>query len=876
MGHPEGSPEKSVPYPAAIRNQPASLQEGLKEVLAYACQQVQVPAGLILWKESDFLYPISHTGLPDEAIPDTGIPAGADDPPEGFLAVLRESLSEWVAWPLQWQGQSVGWLLLGGAEQLPPISVGTADRERYVGLITLLLIAWTEVARREERLRAVEEDSRQRVFAQHVSNLVNSTLDLDEMLQITVREMGQTFQVDHSAVFLLDDDRPFARLVAEYPDHGLLGRKFSVPRMAGYGRELWSGRLVAIPEVPPDLDQDPIRELCTQIGLCSTLLLPLKVDSDVLGAISLNMTSQPRVFTPEETAVVQTVANQVAAAIVRARLFQEKAASEDYFRRVVEQAHDLIWTLDHQGRFIFANQVAEEVTGHRLTDWLGESAGKIVVPEDLPRSQEVFRETLEGRGQTCEIRIYDASDKVRQLEVNTAPLRAGEEIIGVICFSRDITDARETATALLQRTRQAEKRAALLRAIGEVSRQVLALLNPLALLQSAVESLVKNLGYDFACVLLREEDSLVIRASADKSGQARIGSAVPLPQGITGRVARTCQPYLSNDVQQDVYYLLEPEWRHTRSELAVPIRNTTEVCGVLDVQSTTPGAFDEADMLALSSLADQLGIALENAQLLESLHQRMAELELAQDRLSQAEKLSALGELISNAAHELNNPLTSVIGYAQLVQGAVQNPEVLQDLQVIVQAAQRAARIVEDLLTFARQRVPDLQSVDVNMLIQQTVALHFAHLAEEHVSVKFSLAPELPPVRVDPGQLEQVITNLLQNARQALWESPSAGLIKLRTSCSGVGTRPGQWVRIEVEDNGPGIPEETLLRVFDPFFTTREEAGATGMGLSICYGIIVRHGGLIWAESESGGGACFCVELPAWYEETDWDKEAMI
>jgi PAS domain S-box-containing protein len=814
--------------------------------------------------------------MADAAVSDIGIPAETEECPDDLLTVLGELLPEWIAWPLQWQGQLVGWLLLGGAEQSPPTAVGPADRERYVGLITLLLIAWGEVARREERLRAVEEESRQRAFAQHISMLLNSTLDLEEMLQITVREMGQTFQVDHSAVFLLDDERPFARLVAEYPDHGLLGRQFPVPRTAGYGRDLRAGRLVAVSEVPPDLDQEPIQEMCAQIGLCSTLLLPLRVDSDLLGTISLDMTSQPRVFTPEETAVAQTVANQVAAALVRVRLFQEKTASEDYFRRVVEQAHDLIWTLDRQGRFIFANRVAEEITGYRLTDWLGESASKLIVPEDLPRSQEVLQEALEGRGQTCEIRIYDALGKVRQLEINTAPLRAGEEIIGVIGFSRDITDARETETALLQRTRQAEKRAALLRAIGEVSRQMLALLNPLALLQGAVESLVKNLGYDFASVLLREDDNLVIRASAGKSGQGLIGSAVPLSEGITGRVARTCQPYLSNDVQQDAYYLLEPEWSHTRSELAVPIRNTTEVCGVLDVQSTTQSAFDEADMLALSSLADQLGIALENAQLLDSLHQRMAELELAQDRLSQAERLSALGELIANAAHELNNPLTSVIGYAQLVQGAVQDPEVLQDLRVIVQAAQRAARIVEDLLTFARQRVPDLQSVDVNVLLQQTVALHFADLADEQIAVNFLLAPELPSVRGDPGQLEQVLLNLLQNARQALLESPSAGLIELRTSCSEAGMRPGQWVRLEVVDNGPGIPEETLLRVFDPFFTTREEDGATGMGLSICYGIVVRHGGLIWAESEVGGGARFCVELPAWYEETDWDKEAMI
>jgi len=569
--------------PAGISRQPASLQEGLQEVLVHACQQVQVSAGLILWEEAGFLHPVARLGLAEAALPPAPLRAEPGQIPADYLAALGEAMPTWAAWPLHWQEQTIGWLLLGGAGREPAFAVAPEARERYARLVTLLLIAWEEVSRREERLRAAEASSR-----------------------------------------------------------------------------------------------------------------------------------------------------------------------------------------------------------------------------------------------------------------------------------------------------QAEKRAALLRAIGEVSRQVLTLLKPEALLQSAVESLVHNMGYDFANVLLRQGDELVVRASAGKSSATRVGGTFPLTQGITGLVTRTCQPYLSNDVQKDAFYLYSADWSQTRAELTVPIRSATEVCGVLDVQSLACGAFDEADMLALASLADQLGIALENAQLLESLHQRMAELELAQSRLSQAEKLSALGELIANTAHELNNPLTSVIGYAQLVQAAVQDPAVLRDMAVIVQAAQRAAHIVEDLLLFARQRDPDFRAVDVNALLQQTLALHFAHLAAEGITVDLLPAPNLPLVRADPTQLEQVFTNLIQNARESFLAGPAERRVTLRTFCPATGTRPGTWVRIEVADNGPGIPEEALLRVFDPFFTTREDAGATGMGLSICYGIVVRHGGLIWAEGEAEQGARFCVELPAWYEETDWSKEAVI
>lgn len=423
---------------------------------------------------------------------------------------------------------------------------------------------------------------------------------------------------------------------------------------------------------------------------------------------------------------------------------------------------------------------------------------------------------------------------------------------------------RRAEEALLQRTRQAEKQAALLRAIGSVSRQVLALLNPRSLLQGAVDALVENLGYDYAHVLLAEEGYLVVRASAGKSEPVGLEFRLLWGQGITGRVVTTGQPYLCNDVDHDPHYVPIAELVGIRSELALPIRNSTEVCGVLDVQSMVGGAFDEADLLALSTLADQLGMALENAQLLDSLHERMAELERTRARLSQAEKLSALGELIANAAHELNNPLTSVIGYAQLLQSTIQDPAALRDLATIVQAAQRAARIVEDLLIFARQRVPDFQPTDVAGLIRQVVSLQAGALAEVHVGIKLALVPDLPPVRADPGQLELVLVNMIANARQALVESSRRGNIEVRASLAEPGKRPGEWVRIEVIDDGPGISHEDLLRIFDPFFTTRENLGGTGMGLSICYGIIVRHGGIIWAESEPGKGAHFFVELPVW------------
>lgn len=419
----------------------------------------------------------------------------------------------------------------------------------------------------------------------------------------------------------------------------------------------------------------------------------------------------------------------------------------------------------------------------------------------------------------------------------------------------------ERMRLLAEQTRLAEKRSSLLRAIGEVSRQVLSLFNPTTLLQNAAEALVRHLGYDYAHVLLLENDTLVLRASAGRAGRAILGRRLPLGQGITGWVAATQRPYLCNDVLNDAHYLLIEELGDVRSELAVPLRGATSLSGVLDVQSNAPAAFDEADLLALTSLADHLGIALENAELYARLHDRMAELEQARARLFQAERLSALGELIIGMVREVSDPLTAIIGYAQLLQDTVQDPRISQDLEKIVREAHRAAHIIEGLLVFARQREPRFTATDLNDLVQHVTRRFMPELGP--VRVEMELSPNLPPVRADPVQVEQVLEHLLRNAVQAIGEAP--GRLTLHTFSREDPDAPAErWIGLEVSDTGPGIAPEVLPHIFDPFFTTQRGGGGSGLGLAICYGIVARHGGKIWAESEPGRGARFFVELPAW------------
>lgn len=323
---------------------------------------------------------------------------------------------------------------------------------------------------------------------------------------------------------------------------------------------------------------------------------------------------------------------------------------------------------------------------------------------------------------------------------------------------------------------------------------------------------------------------------------------------MIGRVITSGQPEWGVDMVTDTAWpCLESVAQETglTAGFVFPILVDREVVGVFAFCADKSQVPDAALLDALRQIGIQLGRVVER-------QRAAAQLQRQQEALSQHEKLAAMGSLLASVAHELNNPLAVVMMHADLLQEEIGSGPLLEVAEEITQAAERCKRLVRNFLTLARQHAPERVVVALNTLITETIELLAYALRVDNIAVRLSLAEHLPRLWADPHQLQQVVTNLLTNAHQALRGSSAPRQVTLSTLCNPERTR----VTFEVADTGPGISPALQARIFEPFFTTKSLGVGTGLGLSLCRGIIEAHGGTISVTNQPGQGATFRVELP--------------
>lgn len=336
-------------------------------------------------------------------------------------------------------------------------------------------------------------------------------------------------------------------------------------------------------------------------------------------------------------------------------------------------------------------------------------------------------------------------------------------------------------------------------------------------------------------------------------------------EGTLGEVFQKENIILLSDIRKD------PSLGHAEragsdeavSMVGIPLIVKGRAIGVMALYSPAwakEGQIRQDRLDFLSTIASQVAIAIDNTQLYSDLEQKVTELKRLQGQLIQTEKLSAIGELVSGVAHEINNPLTSVVGFTQLLLETAENPRDREFLEKIFSEAMTCSEIIRNLLTFARRHPAEKSYNDINEILRKALELKTYQLETDGIEVVEKLNPELPLAFVDPHQLQQVFFNIINNAHQALVEKKKSKDDVLRLTI--ISERKKEEVMISFQDTGPGISPDVLPKVFEPFFTTKEVGVGTGLGLSISYGIVKEHGGEILVENRLGEGVTFIVALP--------------
>ncbi len=419
-------------------------------------------------------------------------------------------------------------------------------------------------------------------------------------------------------------------------------------------------------------------------------------------------------------------------------------------------------------------------------------------------------------------------------------------------------------SALIEKALEKSQLKALI-ALYESSKAIFSTVKLTELLEIIMNLIQKVLLADEGSLMLLGEDGK-LHIAASRGMDPKVANQVHLAIGerVAGKVAEERHEQLLINGFQD-----HPEFQSLEcnnrigSSIVIPLVYQNELVGVLNLNRLKgKDNFTPTDLANASVFASQVSQAVQNAKLYQVLENKIDELKTAykmledtKSQLVESEKLASIGRLVAGVAHELNNPLTAVLGYTDLIVQTALPGELKNQLTIVFNEAQRCRRIVQDLLVFARWKKPVMKSVDLRIVLDEILGALALELERNKIEIKKEYR-DCQMVRADASQLKQVFSNVLTNAMHAIQEMEGRRTIEIKIVPVDIG------VQVICSDNGPGVAKEHLSKIFEPFFSTKEVGKGTGLGLSLSYGIVKSHGGRIWAEPAKGKGASFIVELP--------------
>ncbi|MEI7646353.1 MAG: GAF domain-containing protein [Chloroflexales bacterium] len=729
-----------------------------------------------------------------------------------------------------------------------------------------------------------------------LSRLVCASLDLNEVLDRVIAAVADLSGAEEISIMLLDDSGEYLSIVASKGVDPQICR--SLRLRVGEGIAGWAV-LYGQPIQVVNPDSDPRYKQIVPEHRLLLFSLPLRVHDRTLGALNLARRFSPAPFSLSVTQVIEIFAGHAAIAIANAGT----ASALRYADIRDQRSRDLTSALSQ-----LANACNAMIDQERVLDFILEQLARFVAYDSagvfLFHTGQYAR-LVAGRGYRFDHDIpvvlamgpgspswllqhnhhatyipdvqqiadwQDVPDsKIIRAWIGV-PLVVNGAAIGVMTIDKWTPSAFDDADVQVaqmfgdhmavainnaQLLREAKARASQLQVLHQMSERLSAISDVQTLLDEVTGLLHRTFGYYQVGVALMEGDRLVLKVARgivnDVADFGEFGSFSVL-RGLTGWVARHGETLLVNDVSQDTRYTEVPRLDATRSELAVPIRHGDTTLGIIDIESTISGGFNQSDVYLVESLAGQVAVALANIR-------RYEELRSTQEQLLHSERLRALGELSSGIAHDFNNLLASILGHAQLLIDEAREPAMVEGLRIIERAARDGAAAVRRLQNFAQtNRTLPAEEVLLDDIVIESLAITRPRWRDGMQSRGFQLRivrslGDLPPMVGDGPALRDLVTNLILNALDAM---PGGGELRLRTALL---HDEGDTALIEVADTGVGMSAEVRQRIFDPFFSTKGASG-TGMGLAMAYGIVQRHQGSISVESTPGHGATFQVRLP--------------
>jgi PAS domain S-box-containing protein len=533
--------------------------------------------------------------------------------------------------------------------------------------------------------------------------------------------------------------------------------------------------------------------------------------------------------------------------------FTSRRQAENKYRMLFEKGHEGVFISTPDGTLVDFNDSFMRILGYESHDELCRvPAGDIYADAaDRERLKRLLHEYGEVADFEFQFRRRDGEVRTAQ-ESSFVTRDASGAIVAYQGFLLDITEQKRAEMDIRQRNRELLALNAIAEVLGNSSQLEDGLTGALVKVNELFSS-------DAGAVYFLDEPTRLMKLSASvgyMSQEITKGPPIELSANLIQQMRDVKAIVISGTANAlpEAFRKLQREEGIQASQFVV-LWSKGRMMGALVVGSRLGRQFSTAELNLLAAVGNQIATTIDKAMLLNETREAYESLRLTQEQLLQSEKMVAVGQLISGVAHELNNPLTAILGYSQLLKSDEFTTTRGADyVEKLYKQAMRTHRIVQNLLSVARQHKPERTQVQINQILEDTVALREYDMKLNNIRVHRDFDPKLAQTGADAHQLQQVFLNILNNAVDAIQERNVAGDVWIRTSTH------GGRICVEITDSGPGV--KNPHKIFDPFYTTKPVGKGTGLGLSICYGIVKEHAGEIHVKNSPPRGATFTIYLP--------------